>query len=369
MRRKFIVSVLSLGLILSAAAFASEIHLGISPEQELLAGVLAHTTWIEQRGPANGGNEYFRALQEFFAPYKDHSAVKIAQQLTSRGFTYDAPPAFIAHLGPLPELELTHEYSDYVLARAGGRERLEEFRLALKDLASESGFMNFFAEWEPYITEVVAECTAGFDPQRSKEWLEQFFGWQAANFHLILTAAMFPGGGYGVTVTTSDGETIAYQITRESGYSTSKPEFPTGESLEQLTVHELGHSFVNPSIEAYSSRVMRLKPLMYRVRNEMRSQAYTTAGTFINEQVLRAAEVLAARDLYGVEAVEPTITYNEERGFYLTRFVVEQLETYEENRNQYPTFREYVPHLLDELEEYQKRNCSFWEKLWGLWPF
>jgi len=371
MRKKVAVSVLALVLVIAIAssALAGEITLGISPEMELLAGVLAQTTWIVQRGPESEGNEFYRALKEFFALYKDHTAVKIAQKLTDRGFTYDAPPAFMAHLGPLPELELVHEYSDYLVERAKGRDILEEFRLALRDLAAESQFLDFFAQWQPYLMEVVAEISADFAPEQAKAWLETFFGWPAAEFHLVLTPSMFPGGGYGATVTTADGELIAYQITREFGYSTTKPEFPTGASLEQLTIHELGHSFVNPSFEVYPREVKAFKPLFNRVRDVMREQAYPSVDIFINEQVLRAVEVMAAKDLYGAEIAEMTVLYNEERGFYLTRFVVEQLEVYTQNRDQYPTFRDFVPYLLTQLTEYQDENCSWWEKLWAMFSF
>lgn len=119
----------------------------ISPQMELLAGVLTQTTWIEKRGPLGAGNEYYRALKEFFSPYRDHEAIKMAQELTDRGFTCDAPVAFICHLGPLPDLELKYEYSDYLVGRAGGKEVLEKFRVALAELAEESNFLAFYNSW------------------------------------------------------------------------------------------------------------------------------------------------------------------------------------------------------------------------------
>ncbi|MGB4251315.1 MAG: hypothetical protein WBK16_11530, partial [Limnochordia bacterium] len=136
MKRRVLLVVFLLTLaILSSTASAA---LKILPEMELLAGVLTQTTWMERRGPRGPGNEYYRALKEFFAEYQDHEAVSIARRLTERGFTYDAPPAFICHLGPLPELPLLVEYNDYLVERAGGRDVLEEFRLALVDLAEQS---------------------------------------------------------------------------------------------------------------------------------------------------------------------------------------------------------------------------------------
>ena len=70
-------------------------------------------------------------------------------ELLNSGFSYDAPPTFILHLGPLPDLDLVHEYSDYLIRRAGGREKLEEFRLALKAFAQESEFSSSCASGSP----------------------------------------------------------------------------------------------------------------------------------------------------------------------------------------------------------------------------
>lgn len=54
--------------------------------------------------------------------------------------------------------------------------------------------------------------------------------------------------------------------------------------------------------------------------------------------------------------------YNADRGFYLTTFVVEQLEHYRANRSLYPTFQDFVPHLFDQLEVYAEENCTWLER-------
>lgn len=340
--------------------------LTVSPEMELLAGVLAQTTWIENLGPSGSGNEYFRALQEFFATYKDHPAVIQAQNFTNKGFTFDAPAAFVCHLGPLPDLELLYEYSSYLISRAGGRERLEDFRLALKDLAYKSDFLVFFASWDGYLEASLENSRADFRQELLENWLEDFFGWSASEFHLLMAPSMFPGGGYGATVTDSQGNSIAFQIIREQGCSQTVPEFPSGVSLENLTIHELGHFFVNPSLEAYSTRARKLSGLFWPVHTTMAKQAYPTVRLFLNEQVIRAIEVISAQDLFEPEMAELILANHEERGFYLTRFVVEKLGHYQANRDLYPTFRDFVPYLYDQLEAYQKEQSTSLERFLGL---
>lgn len=104
MRRKlFVVAVVALaaGFALAAgesydpvraAGFPDGVYAEILPETELLSGVLSQTSWIRTRGPRGAGNTYFRELRAFFAPFKGHEAVVLAEKLTRIGFTYDAPP-------------------------------------------------------------------------------------------------------------------------------------------------------------------------------------------------------------------------------------------------------------------------------------
>lgn len=70
-----------------------------------------------------------------------------------------------------------------------------------------------------------------------------------------------------------------------------------------MPILQLGHSFVNPSLEAYPTEVKALRPLYNRVRQEMKDQAYPNVQIFFNQQVLRAVEVMAAYDLYDEQTV------------------------------------------------------------------
>jgi len=324
----------------------------ILPQMELLAGVLSQTTWIANRGPEGKGSLYFQALKKFMEPYKDHEAVKIAQSLTDKGFSYDAPPCFACHLGPLPDLEPIGEYSDYVAGRAGGKETLENFRIALKDLAAESHFQEFLDEWADALQGCIQASSAEFDRPKIEKWLTEFFGWDAAEFHVVLAPAMFPGGGYGATVVDWEGRKIGYEIVRSSGKSETAPDLPAGKSIESLTLHELGHYFVNPTLEANASVVQNaLRPWFLQVENQMRQMAYPNVSIYANEQILRAACAVAKKDLYGEESYEQAISYEENNGFYLTRPAAEALQGYANNRGTYPTFTEFVPELMSRISK------------------
>lgn len=97
----------------------------------------------------------------------------------------------------------------------------------------------------------------------------------------------------------------------------------------------------------------------------MKNQAYPTVTIFLNEQVLRGVGIMAARDLFEPELEIRLINYHEQRGFYLIRYVVEQLEYYENNRDIYPTFPEFVPYLYDQLDLYQREHSTWQEHFLG----
>ena len=279
------------------ASYTKKFSMCISPEMELMAGVLTQTDWMQQRGPSGIGNEYFRALQEFMRPYKDHQAVQIVQQLLSRGFTYHVPCAFICHLGSLPDLPLVYEYDDKLLERGGGRYQLEALRLALIDLAEEANFSEFIAQWQPQFAQWVAE--RDFDEVATIKWLEDFTGGTASEFHMILSPAMFPGGGYSISINRLDGSLLSYQVIREYGRSTGKPEFHNGPALKALSLHEWGHCFVNPALDAHAGTIKELQPLFEPVAEEMKRQAYGNVNYFMYEQVVRGMTSLAVEEFEG----------------------------------------------------------------------
>ena len=321
----------------------------ISPEMELMAGVLTQTDWIKQRGPSGIGNEYYRALKEFMYPYRNHQAVQLAQKMVNRGFQYDAPCAFICHLGSLPNLPIVYEYNERVLSTGGGRAQLEALRLALIDLAKESRFADFIAEWQLKFSQWVAEKQ--FDSETTIKWLEDFAGGTASEFHLIFAPAMFPGGGYSVSIEHLNGSLLTYQIIREYGHSTGKPEFHDGESLKALSLHEWGHSLLNPAIDAYPALIRELQPLFEPVADEMRRQAYGNVNFFMYEQVVRGMTSLAVEEFQGKQAAESHIRSHEQQSFYLTRQVMEILRQYQAERNKYPAISDFIPVLVAKLKE------------------
>lgn len=334
-------------------------HVLIDPRMELMAGVLSQTSWIDRRGPEGEGNAYYRELKAFFEPYRDHEAVEIAERLTGRGFTYDAPPHLALRFGDLPSLARPEAYGDYLTNRAGGVEELEAFRKALIDLYEKSDFDSFFddhrEDYASYLTHVVE----GYDAQSVIDWMTDFYGLQGDSYYVVLAPAMFPGGGYGATIEKEEGVEI-YQVVRASGTSEEAPAFISGNQLALLTNHEWGHSFVNPAVDEHLAlvKVHRLQAFFNEVAHYMEQQAYPKPSIFFNEQILRAVTILWIEETFGEEIAEKQIAHEESRAFYLTRFTVERLREYRADRDAYPTFNDFIPELFKAYDVHREELLS-----------
>lgn len=336
----------------------SRVTIEVLPQMEILAAAISQTSRAAQE-LGTGGSAYQQALRQYVAPFKDHPAVLLAQSLMEFGFSYDAPPTFALQLGPLPDLELEIDYSDYIIGRAGGgdlgRARLEEFRLALKDLAARSDFAAFLAGWEGAFERWEKAAAADYDGDAVVNWLEDFFGAPQVptTYRIILSPALFPRGGYGPRIEGSGGASVCEVLTDWGSAAGGDPRFSTGSrSLTTVTLHEWGHSFVNPALTTYASDFRTLTHLYDPVASVMKRQAYGEPMTFFNEQVLRSAVTLAVEDMAGPEAVEDRIARDETAGFYLTRLTVDALREYEAARDAYPTFDRFVPTLVARYSDY-----------------
>lgn len=333
---------------------SEDLVIEILPRVELLSGVLSQTSWMHTRGPYGKGNNYFRDLQRFFSAYKDHEAIIIAEELTKMGFIFDAPLTFILSLGEIPILAKDTSYSDYLIRRGGGEDNLEKFRIALADLAVESGFEKFFELHRTDYKQYIEKSVKGVDFDKIIKWIEDFYGWRGNEFHIVFAPAMFPGGGYGPEIIKPNGDKIFYQVVREGGGSESEPEFNLGENyLEDLTIHEWSHSYVNPTFGPFIELMEEgyLFELFKPVEAKMNNMAYGHVGTFYNEQIIRAITCIALEDLYGID-IKSSSMLEKSQGFYLTDYTIELLKHYKQNRDKFKTFKDFAPILLKKYSDY-----------------
>lgn len=341
-------------------AYSDNIVFEVDPRIELLAGVQSQTGWVEGAGrPGAEPSPYYKELYAFFKPFLNSGAMESARNLMATGFSYDAPCAFALSLeGGSAMTRPEAGWSPYLKGRAWLPSRLDSFARGMAELYADSHFAFFLnshaTDYRSWLTAAAEDA----DWKRMTAWLRDFYGdRENPVFHFVLAPAMYPGGGYGFSLRNGSGESArlhVYQIVRAS-QGGGQAIFPSGASLMRLGLHEFGHSFVNPAF-GERARDWRLVPIMAPVKKEMAAMAYPSVETFLNELFIRAAVIIATRDLglASPTGIEYSIQEQARIGFYPIREAIRLLEEYQEKRASYPDFASYAPEILGSLV----RNCD-----------
>jgi len=333
----------------------------VDPRIELLAAAQAGTDWVRgSRGPAGSSSRYFNELAAYAAPRSRSAAVRRCERLMRTGFSYDAPCALVLSLeGGKAMRPPAGGWPERLARRAFLPGRLAAFASALAEYYRDLDFDRFLAAHEAEYRLWLEWASGGLDAATLARWLEDFYRPAVRPvYHFVLAPAMFPAGGYGFSLErgSGDGRRLhVYQVIRARGkgdlpVAEGQPGFPSGCALGSLAIHEFGHSFVDPALAPYVDD-KRLAAIYEPVEERMRRMAYGSVDSFLNELVIRAATVLAERELeYATpEEAERELRAEEAQGFYPIRRVLASLEDYVAHRAEYPSFREYAPSLLGAL--------------------
>ena len=289
---------------------------------------------------ATDDSPYRREVNNWFAPFKDHPAVKRFAELAQAGYNFDAPPATMVCLSPPPDLELQAAPEACGAGRAGGPASLAAWLQQLRAFARASDFNAFFRA-QAGLNSPLEESTRKKIDKDYAAQLEAYFGAKQASYHIVLAPLLV--GNFGVRRPRPDG---AFDIFGVLG----SPAQATTLSLRYLVWHEFGHSFVNHEFDQLRDLVDRSSNLLAPIEKQMRAQAYPSWPIVVNEHMVRAMNVrLAFRELG--DFVGQAMLANERRnGFAYVEALSEKLKEYEAQRDRYPAFHDFAPQLLTVLD-------------------
>ena len=353
------------------AADKPRIDVGVDPRMELLAAVQLLSGYGEKYPGiiTRYGFPYKADMATYFAPYRNHRAVKLFAEMSDR-FSYDAPPEAMLHLTDPPTLSVRIPFTDYLKMRASGdknldraealnagEKRLQEFADALRNFARESDFQAFYDAHKG--TYKAIWKTMDKELEGSSDWmsaLEQYYGQSQASYNIII-CPMFHPGGYGPRLE-SKGKSEVYEICGPSGVKDGLPAFGDKKTIRHLAWHEFGHSFVNPLSERFWRELEASSSLLKPIEQKMSKQAYGQWGNCVNEHIIRAVEIRLMVQQQGKGAEEILICEERVRGFAYIEPLCRKLEEYEQHRDKYPTFESFYPQIIGVFKSLSEQNLG-----------
>ena len=359
-----IIASLALYLLGAGAQDQPRLEVKIDPRIELMAvtQVLADYGWTGLL--SRQGTSYRRDVDAWFAPFKQHPAVKRFAELAKSGYTFDGPAGTMICLSAPPELKLEARPEDCGAARAGGAASLEAWLDQLRDFARVSDFSSFFRA-HAGLYAMMEEATRKKLVRDYAADLEAYHGIQQASYTIIPAPLWVSING--LRRRRPDGRFDVYAVLGTSGTSEGIPQFGSAENLRVRLWHEFGHSFVNPEMERLSDAVEKSRKLMDPIASKMQANAYAQWQTVAIEHVDRAVTVrLAFREL-GDAAGERALADERTYSFAYVEALAERLKEYEQNRDRYPTFHDFAPRLIAVFDELAARDLppSFYEIPFG----
>ena len=332
-----------------------KLQISIDPRMELLSTIQL----LSNYPVVNGDLPYSKEILEYFKLFNSEKAVKLTEKLFDKhGFAYDAPVRFMLYLSNVPELEENIEFSDYLLARSGKGNNLEEYRKSIKQFAEVSNFETFWNSKIPFYNRILDMTIAEIEGTDFVKTLENYYNETQGSYNIIIVSAFW--GGYGPKIPGNDGK---YHLYACLGVGNTKDSIPylNSDNLRYYVWHEFGHSFVNPLSDKYSDQVNAVSKLFEPIKSRMSSQAYGNWKICVNEHIIRAITTRFS-ELYDDAEQSKIILNNEiERRFIYIEPLIEKLKEFEIQRDEKNiTFSEFYPELLNVFDSLQK--IEYWKQ-------
>jgi hypothetical protein len=174
--------------------------------------------------------------------------------------------------------------------------------------------------------------------------IETFYGKTFNKYSLVPSLTIPRGMGFGISYTRNNRTSIfnvfgAFDF--QSLQETNKLNlgFRVPQQLRELSIHEFGHSFVNPVIDQIPQEtITKGERLFDPIKSAMSNQGYTTWKICLYEHFVRAGEVVIAKisgDQAGSERLRSEYVNNR-------KFI-------------------YLPTIIEELEGYSKKKIGYYD--------
>jgi len=280
----------------------------------------------------------------WFKDHPDHPAVLAMGRLAQSGFRFDAVASLGLSFSDPPDLEPVLPLSDYLVGRGYGLDRVEKVSRLLevvelaRRFAREAGFGAYLAaksrDYDALVQAVRGRVAPGIPAA-----LEGYFGSRKDGY--LVVSGLVGKHAYGPRLSDGDWTCLVTIMSPDATTDAS--------AIRTILPHEWGHSFVKPAIEDSRELAGRYAYLYPAVRTAMTKRNYGIWSAALEEHVLRAVTARIVRLSDGAETAELMLQREEGRGFRYIRPLYNRLAVYEQDRERYPTFADFVPELLKAL--------------------
>jgi hypothetical protein len=302
-------------------------------------------------------------VRQHFDTFKDHEIVSMFKELLNKT-DLGGPIDFFLRLSKLPHAEIPASLDTGFVKAVIGNQKLDDrtnfinqFIRSANDFYVEADIEKFINDHKSYYCKCINDVRRNLPTDNFIPTMEKYYGNGFNSYNIIPSPILFPFVGFGLKIEKHNEIDIFYiagpfdepDSTQEYTYG-----FDSYTDIREMSVHEFGHSFINPMFELPVNKelISNSSYLFEPIQEYMSEQAYGDWLSCVNEHVVRLGEIRIAL------AMGDSITSNrirktdiEERKFIYLPFLEEKILEYENNRKYYRTFEDFFPELINVFNE------------------
>lgn len=288
-----------------------------------------------------------------FETFEESENLKILKEFFTKNW-YLEYTNFVMNLGDIPNAKYagdTFTKSDSKLF--GSKEEAERFISALNNFYREINFDEFLKDYKSYYVEMLNEVKSNLPDEGFITEMEHVYNKKATGYFLNASLTMPFSQGYGVTIDKRIGYVFGALVLPTDFNSLKHLSLGYADKLQlrNISVHEFGHSFVNPVVDQVSDSIIEKKKFLYEpIQQEMSDQAYTTWKTTLYEHFVRAGEIFIANQLGDHKTAQKlTQDYIENRHFVYLNQIIPAMENWYNNNYFKKSYADFVKETIGNL--------------------
>jgi len=311
---------------------------------------------------AHQGSLSYEAKQHFDA-FKNHEIIPKLKELMNRS-SFGAPVGFFLRLSEFPNAEISSPLdTGFVRVLIGNQDIddkdnfINQFIKSANDFYVKADIEKFIQDHKSYYDKCINDVRRNLPDNNFVPTMEKYYGKEFNSYNIIPSPILFPYIGFGVRIE-SPTKTDIYYVAGPFNEPDSTQKYAYGFDsyidIREMSVHEFGHSFLNPLFELPANKelISNFSYLYKSIEKYMFEQAYGDWLTCVNEHIVRLGEIrisLAMNDSTTSNKIRKENI--EERKFIYLPSMEEKIKEYENNRKSYTTFEDFFPELIKVLAE------------------
>jgi len=352
MPRRVAATLVALLLLPAFTARAQAWRAGVEPRIELMSVLFrlaGNPEYNQCRIPA-----YDKAVESWFAPYRDHQAVQVARGL---GIGFDAPMKLAVYVTDIESLaeRVPFDGPGIHLYQGWDAGKARAFLNAARAFATDTKFADFLTSQEPLYQATNLRLQAFVENRADLPWFSHFFGSAVLGRFAILPGMANGSPSYAVHFVGPGGIEENYAI--PGVWTVDAAGLPVFDADWRITVvHQFVRSYCAPVVDRSAPRMEKAARQIYaKVGDAALPQARGNWKTLLNESLVRAIAVRYIIDHDGAAAARKIAGQESAHSFAWSGDLNSLLGQYEKDRQHYPTLESFMPRVAEFFDSLAQR--------------